>query len=160
MKIMKKLVVTVVAVLTLAVGSVTAFAATQYATPADVVAGLTGREVQSVIDERVQTGKTYGTIASEAGVLEAFKDAVYEIKEDRVQELVADGSITQADADEILAIIQERQAACDGTGNGGAGLGLGIGGGRGAGRGNGAGRGAGGGRGMGYGLRDGSCLYR
>ncbi len=154
MKTMRKFLASVVAVVTLAAGSVTAFAATQYAAPADAIAGLTGSKVQSVIDEKMQTGKTYGTIASEAGVLDEFKNAVYEIKEDRVQELVANGSITQADADEILAIIKERQAVCDGIGNGGAGLGLGIGGGRGAGRGN------DGGRGMGNGLRDGSCLYR
>lgn len=152
MKIMKRFAAAAVVALTLGVGSATAFAA-QYTTPADAVAGITGREVQSVVNERVSTGKTYGTIASEAGLLDEFKDAVYEIKKERVQELVADGSITQADADEILTIIKERQAICDGTGNGGDGLGIGRG--RKTGGGNGAGR-----SGMGNRLNGGSCPYR
>lgn len=176
MKTMKKMSAAAVAALTLTVGSAAAFAATPYATPADAVAGLTGGNVQSVIDERVKTGKTYGTMASEAGVLNEFKSAVFEMKEDRVQELVAEGSITQAAADKILKNIKERQAVCDGTGNGGAGLGLGLGNGNGVGNGSGSGIGSGngigkgngigngtgngGGRGMGNGLRDGSCLNR
>lgn len=52
--------------------STTAFAAAQSKTPAETVAGLSGRTVQSVVEER-QTGKSYGQIAQEAGVLEAFK---------------------------------------------------------------------------------------
>lgn len=158
MRIMKKLVVAIVAMLTLATWSITASAATQYATPADAVAALTGRDVQSVIDERVQTGKTYGIIANEAGVLDKFKDAVYEVKEARLQELVADGSITQNEANEILALIKDRQAVCDGTGNGGAGLGLGIGSGCGQENGNGTGQGSGNGNGQGSGNGSGQGL--
>lgn len=148
---MKKLLSTLLVVLLTAAMSVSAFAAT-YSTPADACADVTGKTLEQVIALR-QDGKTYGTIASEAGKLEEFKDAVYEIKEDRLKELVKNGTITQAEADEVLAIIKERQAVCDGSGNGGGGLGLGIGGGYGNG-GTGRGMGAGGMR-----LQDGSC-YR
>mgnify|MGYP003623413978 CR=1 FL=1 len=156
---MKKLFSILLVVLLTTAMSVSAFAAT-YSTPADACAGVTGKTLEQVITLR-QGGKTYGAIAADAGKLEEFKDAVLEIKEDRLKKLVQDGTITQAEADEILEIIKERQAVCDGTGNGGSGLGLGLGGGRG--RTQGTGRGNGGtGRGMGAGgmrLQDGSC-YR
>lgn len=136
--------------------SVTAFAAT-YDTPAEACAGITGKTLEEVVAQRLE-GATYGSIAIDAGKLEEFKAAMLELKEDRLDQLVTDGTISQADADEILDLIQERQALCDGTGagQGGCGLGLGLGMGRGQGVGQGAGRGAG--RGQGLGLRDGSCL--
>ena len=73
MKNMRKLIIAGIVGLTLVAGTVTAFAASQYNTPAEAVAGLSGREVQSVIDERAQTGKTFGAIANEAGILDKFK---------------------------------------------------------------------------------------
>lgn len=152
---MKKALTGILAVMMTLGMAVTSFAAT-YSTPAEAAAGVTGQSIEEVVSQR-QEGKTYGTIANEAGKLEEFKAAALEMKEDRLRELVKDSSITQSDADEILAIIKERQAVCDGTGNAGAGLGIGMGGGYGMG----AGRGNGGaGRGMGVGgmrLRDGSC---
>ncbi|NLV36370.1 MAG: DUF2680 domain-containing protein [Clostridiaceae bacterium] len=161
----------IITVFILTVGSVAAFAASQYATPAEAVAGLSGREVQSVIDERAQTGKTYGAIANEAGVLDKFKAEMLEIKKDTLAARVAAGTMTQEQADAVIARIEENQASCDGTGTGrgqngtGSGAGIGFGKGNGQGRGqNGSGLGAGRGqgrgqfgRGTGNGLRDGSC---
>jgi hypothetical protein len=43
--------------------SVTVFAASAYSNPAEAVAGLTGRDVDSVIAERRESGESYGTIA-------------------------------------------------------------------------------------------------
>ncbi len=150
MKTIKRLAIVGIAVLTLAAGAVTAFAASQYATPAEAVAGLTGREVQSVIDERTETGKSYGTIANEAGVLDKFKSEVLEMKKDALAARVAAGTMTQERADAILARIEMNQANCDGTGTGcGMGAKFGQGGDQGRGQ---------GGRGMGNGLRNGSCL--
>ena len=80
MKITKKLIVTGLAVIMVATLPVTAFAASQYGTPAEVVAGITGREIQAVIDEKIETGKTYGTIANEAGVLDEFQKEMTETK--------------------------------------------------------------------------------
>lgn len=157
---MKKLLVTVLAVGILLLMSVSAFAAkpaADYNTPAEIVAGLTGRTVESVISERTETGKTYGKIASDAGVLDEFKAACLDVKKDILDQRVASGDITQADADAILAAIEENQAACDGTGtarmgrNGGVEFGS-------QGAGCGGSRGQGGGRGVGgMRLQDGSC---
>ena len=128
-----------------------AFAESQYSTPAEVVAGLTTRDVQSVINERARTRKTYGAIASEAGVFNDFKTEVLEMRKDALAALVAAGAITQKQADEIFIRIVENLAVCDGNGTGCAFYGTG--------RGMGVGRGMGAGRGMaGCGLRNGSCL--
>jgi len=151
MKGTKKIVIAGAAVLALIAGSITAFAASQYSTPAEAVAGLTGREVQSVIDERAQTGKTYGSIANEAGVLDEFREEMLEMKKDMLTARVADGKMTQEQADAVIARIEANQASCDGAGTG-CGL-SGVGSGIGARFGQGSGQGQGqGGRGLGKGM--------
>ncbi|MEA5085204.1 MAG: hypothetical protein VB018_13805 [Lachnospiraceae bacterium] len=95
--------------------SVTAFATTGYATPAGVLAEITGNTVESVIAQKAETGKTYGSIAVEAGKLDEFKTASLEAKKERLYAQVADGTITQEKADEIIKAIEENQANCDGT---------------------------------------------
>ena len=103
-----------VVVIAVAMLSVTAFAASAYSNPAEAVAGLTGRDVDSVIAERRESGERYGTIAEKAGVLEAFEAEMLQIRKDVIAKRVADGTLTQERADEIIAIIEERAAACDG----------------------------------------------
>ena len=143
-------------------------AATDFKTPAEIVAEITGRDEDSVVEEKQETGKTYGTIAAEAGVLDAFRDVMQDMREDRVADRVESGDLTQEEADAILERVEERQEDCDGTGSGmgggacdGSGLGLGLGGGQGKGQGQGGGcgmgSGAGQGRGQGQGDCDGSC---
>lgn len=129
--------ITAIGAMVLVIGatSITAFAASKYSSPAEAVAGLTGKTVESVIQERQDTGKSYGTIAEEAGKLEEFKQEKLQILKDNLAKRVADGTITQERADEIVKAVEERQAACDGTGTGGAGCGMGAGLGRGNGRG-------------------------
>lgn len=144
-----------VAALIIGATSITAFAASTYSTPAEAVAGLTGKSVESVIDERSETGKTYGTIADEAGKLAEYKAEILAIKKDALANRVAAGTMTQEKADEIIAALEANQVNCDGTGSAriGQGMGAGFGGmnGNGQGKGQGgAGRGQGGaGRGMG-----------
>ncbi len=141
----------------LSVSSVTALAAGAQ-TPADAAASLTGRDVEDVIRERMETGKTFGAIAAEAGKLEEFKQKILEAREQILSEDVEKGVITQEEADDIIEAVKERQALCDGTGygygcgRGGYGYGCGYGG---AGYSRGYGRGMGGG----WGRRNGSCLY-
>ena len=159
MKTIKKLVVTGVTVLALVAGSATAFAAPHYATPAEAVAGLTGRNVQSVINERVQTGKTYGAMAQNAGVLNEFKAEMLEMKRDTLAARVAAGTMTQEQADAVIAKITSNQAICDGNGMGYGLHGADCAKGAGFGQGGGQGRGQGG-HGMGIHLRDGSCINR
>lgn len=106
----------------------------------------------------METGKTFGAIAAEAGKLEEFKQKILEAREQILSEDVEKGVITQEEADDIIEAVKERQALCDGTGygygcgRGGYGYGCGYGG---AGYGRGYGRGMGGG----WGRRNGSCLY-
>lgn len=115
-----------------------ALAAPAYATPAEAAAGVTGKTLEEVLEER-WSGKSYGTIAAEAGALEAFQAAVREIQKEALASRVAEGLLTQEEADARLDALQQRQAAC-----GGQGCGLGC--------------GSGGlGRGGGRGLRNGAC---
>lgn len=159
MKSLKKIVTIGLMVLTVSAISITAFAASGYNTPAEAVAGIIGRTVESVTEERAESGKTFGNIASEAGKLDEFKAEMLEMKKDRLAAQVAEGKITKEKADEIIAAIEANMANCDGTGSGmlgrkmgakfgsnGEGLGNG-----GANRGNGMGRGQGRGLGKGQG---------
>lgn len=128
----KKLAMLLTVILVIGVTTITAFAA-GYKTPAEVVAGLTGKTVEAVTAERADTGKTYGTIANEAGKLDAFKAEMLETKKAYLADQVAAGKITQARADEIIAAIEANQENCDGTGSGRIGRGMGAGFGRGMG---------------------------
>lgn len=126
-----------------------AFAATAM-TPAEIVGSLTGKTVTEVYQER-STGKTCGTIAKEAGVLEEFKAQNLEQKKAVLDQRVKDGKITQQQADVIYNAIKTNQAACDGSGNGKIGRQYGAGFGQGSGMGAGAGMRNGGGFGGGMG---------
>lgn len=140
----------------LSVGSAVTVMAADYQSPAEIVASLTGRAVAEVIQERADTGKTFGAIAAEAGKLDEFKAEVYNVKEEMLSEDVENGVMTQEQADSILEDVRERQALCDGTGYGcGAGAGYGCGNGAGFGR----GQGGGCGRGAQRGWRNSSCPY-
>ncbi len=144
----KRMVIIGSTILAIGATSITAFAASPYKTPAEAVAGLTGKTVESVIAEKVETNKTYGTIAKEAGKLDEFKVEVLQIKKDRLAQKVADGSITQEKADEIIAAIEENQANCDGTGSARIGQSMGANFGGKNGQGNGQGRRQGRGQGL------------
>ncbi|NLB41429.1 MAG: DUF2680 domain-containing protein [Clostridiales bacterium] len=151
----KKLIIAGIAALALIAGSVTAFAASQYKTTAEAVAGLSGREAQSVIDEREQTGKTYGAIANEAGVLDEFKAEMLEMKKDILKARVDAGTMTQEQADAFISRIEENQLTCDGAGIGYGRKDNGLGAGARFGQGNDQGLGKQG-RGMGNGMCNGS----
>jgi len=116
MKKFKKFAVIGLAALVVSAMSVTALAAS-YGTPAEVVAGLTGKSVDSVIEERNDSGKTYGTIANDAGKLDEFKSQMLEQKKELLKEKVAAGTITQERADALIKAMEQNQANCDGTGS-------------------------------------------
>lgn len=126
-----------------------AYAATR---PVDIVSKLTGKTVDVLYQERAQ-GKTYGTIAKEAGKLDEFKDEMLKSKKEILDERVKEGRLTQAQADEIYNSIKNNVANCDGTGSQRLGqkYGVGFGNGQGRGQGNGAGLGQGMRRGLGNG---------
>lgn len=144
---MKKFVaiLTVVGVL----GAAGAVYAATAKTPADIVSGLTGKSVEEVTKDRA-AGKTYGTIAKDAGKLDEFKAQMLEQRKAILDQRVKDGTITQERADAIYNAMKSNQAICDGTGNAGLGMRNGAGcGAGGCGAGNGQGRGLGSGKGVG-----------
>ncbi|TEB04412.1 hypothetical protein Psch_04139 [Pelotomaculum schinkii] len=114
-----------------------AYAATAK-TPAEITAELTGKTVSELYNERA-AGKTYGTIANEAGKLDEFKTQMLEQKKIMLDQRVEDGRLTQEQADNIYNNLQNRQAACNGNGNAGMGKNYGAGFGQGKGIGNGTG---------------------
>ena len=119
----------------------------------DVVAKLTGTTAADVQTKRA-AGKTFAQIAAEKNVSSSAVVAeALKVRKTLLDKKVADGTITQAQADTALGNMKTRltdrvntaNADCDGTGagaGGGGGKGGGMGRGRGAG-GMGGGRGAG-----------------
>lgn len=121
---MKKIALVLTVIFAVSAVSLSALAVSAYKTPAEIVAGLTERTTESVTEEKTESDKTYGTIASEAGVLDEFKTQMLEQKKAYLAEKVADGTITQEKADELIAAMEENQADCDGTGTGRQGNGV------------------------------------
>ncbi len=146
MKNIKTFALAIAVVSTLSSGMV--FAAVTTKTPADITSGLTGKTVEQVTQEKA-SGKTYGTIAKEAGKLEEFKAESLTSKKQVLDQRVAEGKLTQAKSDEIYNSLKTNQESCDGTGSSsigktnGVGFGQGMGRGSGQGNGNGMGQGAG-----------------
>ncbi|HZW48787.1 MAG TPA: hypothetical protein VFF80_01450 [Bacillota bacterium] len=114
----KKIFALTAMVLTISAASLSVYAASNYNTPAEAVAGLTGRTLENVLTEKSENGSTYGTIASEAGVLTEFKIELFEIKKDQLAEQVAAGKMTQSEADVLLSTWQQNQTDCTGDGSG------------------------------------------
>lgn len=127
MKNLKKIALIGTVVLTVSAASITAHAASNYGTPAEIVAGLTGKSVESVTAEKTETGDTYGALANEYGVLDQFKSQMLEQKKAYLDERVAAGTMTREQADAIIAAMEARQADCDGTCSGGTGARMGAG---------------------------------
>ncbi len=138
MKKLKKFAFIGAVVLIVSATSITALAASSYTTPAEIVAGLTGKSVESVTAQKVESGETYGSLASEYGVLTQFKSQMLEQKKAQLAERVNAGTMTQERADAIIAAMEANQANCDGSCSGGTGAKMGAGFGAGTGTGNGS----------------------
>lgn len=95
-----------------AVAASTAFAATSQTTPAEILAGLTGKTTQNIWQERRESGKSFGTMASESGVLGKFQTENREARQARLNEHVAEGRFTKEEAAKIMADFDKRQADC------------------------------------------------
>ncbi len=130
----------------------TAFAAVTGQTPAEIAASLTGKTVEQATAERA-TGKTYGTIANEAGKLDEFKAETLEQKKAILDQRGVDGNLTQVQADAIYNRLVTNQATCDGTGSAAIGKSMGAGFGQGQGKSQGMGQGTGQRNGGGMGRR-------
>lgn len=117
MKFKKPLIaLSILVVMIISLSSV-AFAAGIVKTPAEIVAGLTGKTVDQVTVDR-QNGTTYGAQAKAAGQLEAFQDQRLEQYKITLDEAVKNKEMTQSQADELYANMKLRLESCDGTGTG------------------------------------------
>jgi len=158
------LVLSVVAILVIGM-STAAFAASDYKTPAEIVAGLIGKTADEVTADR-QSGTSYGAQAKAADKLDEFQTERLALYAKSLDQAVLDGKITRADADKLLENMKLRMGDCDGTGTGagqgernGTGTGLcdGTGAGQNSERRNGTGMGMGRGAGIGSGSGCGAC---
>lgn len=116
-KMIKVLALSVVGVSILGIGATSASAISNR-TRAEKLSELTGKPTEEIISEKFESGKTYGEIAEENGVLEEFRDYHYEEKKNIVQENIDSGLITDEEGQKTLKYLAEQQANCDGTGSG------------------------------------------
>lgn len=79
--------------------------------PAQVYGDLVGISEEEAYNLHIDSDKTFGTLASEAGVYEAFTSVMLDSKIQYINQLVTDGKITQEQADGIITNLQN----CDGT---------------------------------------------
>lgn len=97
--ILKRIITSGAIILILGTVSTPALAATECASPAEIVAGLTGKSLASVLVERPDTGKTYEASSNKAGKVEEFNS-----------------TISKQQPDEAIAATITNQSACEGTG--------------------------------------------
>ncbi|MBL1227107.1 hypothetical protein [Enterococcus sp. BWR-S5] len=156
-----------IAISMISLGMVAAFMSGQRVDAAqsntDILQEVIGKTLDGM---NIGRGTGLGQIANGYGKLAEFQEKVLTARQERLDELVAQKRLKQAEAVQIITKIKDRIAACDGSGTGISGQGAGNGlqdgsgagiGGQGAGNGLQDGSGAGiGGQGAGNGLQDGS----
>ena len=118
MKNLKNMITASMVVAAISVSSVTVFAASKYGSPAEAAAALTGKSVEEVLQIRQEENKTLGIQVDEVGKLDEFQKELLEQKKEVLKERVAEGRLSQEQADVILANIETNQATCDGTATG------------------------------------------
>ncbi len=107
--IMKKLlVIGLIGVLTIGLGAMSF--ADAFSSPAEAYADLSGMSVAEAYELK-GADKTFGKLAEENGFLDDFEAATRAGKINIVQARVADGTLEQEDADEIISQIND----CEGT---------------------------------------------
>ncbi|NLX75758.1 MAG: hypothetical protein GX079_05740 [Tissierellia bacterium] len=117
MKKIKILMIGLTLSLAIAAISITAFAASSYSSPAEIVAGLTGKTTDNIIAEKMEGQKTYGAIAHEAGKFTEFKEEILKLKKDNLTTRLEAGEITQERHDAILKALEENKDYCDDSGS-------------------------------------------
>ncbi|RBP57109.1 hypothetical protein DES36_1336 [Alkalibaculum bacchi] len=114
MKKSKKILLTIGAATVVFTSSLgVAFAGNTFS-PAEKLSQITGISVDELYEQKVD--KTFGEIAAEKGVLGEFKEEMLESKKELLSQRVADGSLTQEEADEYYIRMKQNSENCDGTG--------------------------------------------
>jgi hypothetical protein len=122
-----KIIIIVLVLLIVLASSITAFEFTGR-TPAQIVAGLTGKNTEEIAEIRFESGKSYGQIAYDDSqdTWKKFRNEMFENKKAFIEERVKDGTLTREEADEILENIELMIENCPAYG-GGCGMGRGFG---------------------------------
>lgn len=115
MKFPKKIIAATLTLLVLGGGS--AAYASAGASSLAVLADAADTSVDTILENR-EDGETLGSIAAEYGVLAEFQEARLADRIALIQEKVEEGTLTQDEADEIIATMEDHLADCDGTGTG------------------------------------------
>ncbi len=84
--------------------------------PVEILAELTGKTVSELVADHFDSQKTFGEMATDAGVLEQFQTSLAELRHNRISGAVASGELTQEQANQVITRIHKNQALCDGTG--------------------------------------------
>lgn len=96
----------ILTVVILAMGTmVTSFAGSRL-NPAEIYADLTRTTEEAAYALKLETGKTFGELAKEAGVYEAFQEAAHAKKVAWINEKVASGELTEEEAAQIIANLE------------------------------------------------------
>lgn len=110
---------------------VASFAKASYTTPQKALSALTGKSEEEILSQKVDSRKSYRTIAEEAGVLDEYRKECLEIRKEQLEKSVAEGYLTREEADAMIKLYEENQTICDGgfygAGGNGAGCGYGYG---------------------------------
>lgn len=104
----KMMAIVLIGIMVLALGAMSF--ADAFSSPAQVYADLAGIDVAEAYELR-SSGMTFGELAQEEGFYEEFAAATLEGKIVILNQLVADGTMTQEDADAIIEQLED----CDGT---------------------------------------------
>jgi hypothetical protein len=105
----KMLILTVAVLAVLVVGASTALA-NGNVNGYDTIKQLTGMTDDEIVAQRAD-GARLGEIAEEKGVRDAFRETMEVYKLETIKQRLADGTLTQEEADAIIASLED----CDGT---------------------------------------------
>lgn len=111
----KKLFITGAMLAAITATSLTAFAAVPGDSPAEILANLTGKSTTEIQDQRSSEHKGFGKMAQEAGVGDAFNAAMSDRHKEHLAQKVADGTLTQEQAETMQ---QRHQMGVNGSGMG------------------------------------------
>ncbi|QQK08237.1 DUF2680 domain-containing protein [Miniphocaeibacter halophilus] len=131
-KISKKLILMLALVLVLGVGTTSLAVENNRVSHPDILSNITNKPLEEIIEIRTTTGKTYGQIAEEFGVLEEYKEEMFTIKKNFINERVDNGYLDREEADRIITNMEKNKDLCDGEnlgyrklcGNYGLGIGM------------------------------------
>ena len=106
--------VVVVAVFVAAAAMMSVAVAADYKNPMDALSGVTGQTSDQIKSE-LQAGKTPGQIASDAGKLAEYRQALLDMYKAQLDSSVTAGKLTQAQADNMYSQAKSAIDAWDGS---------------------------------------------